>query len=174
MRPLIQTFSGSHIDFVNIEENQYNIWDIAHALSNICRFSGHSLDFYSVAQHCVIASRTVPLEYAYDTLMHDMTEAYLGDISSPLKKLLHDYTAIEHKFEQHMRRYFGCEPVMSDVVKNIDLVMLATERRDLMFDTGVHWPILDGVTPLSERIECWTPSKAKIEFINRYMELVDD
>lgn len=70
-----------------------DVEDVAHALSNINRFTGHTAYAYSVAQHCVAVSRyleltgqPVPVQYA--GLMHDAHEAYFGDISAPLKAFL--------------------------------------------------------------------------------------
>lgn len=63
--------------------------DIAHALSNICRFTGHTKNFYSVAQHSLICAAIVSNDRARPwALMHDATEAYIGDISSPIRRHL--------------------------------------------------------------------------------------
>ena len=94
MEPTILTHSGRYFDFTKPHEHDFQIEDIAKALSNICRFNGHC-PFYSVAQHSVAVSMLVPPEYAMEGLMHDAPEAYLGDVTAPLKMLLKDYGALE-------------------------------------------------------------------------------
>lgn len=173
MAPIVQTCSGSYINFLDFSENVYEIHDIAYALSNICRFTGHCKKFYSVAQHCVIASYNVPLEYALDALMHDAVEAYLGDVSSPLKQLLPEYKRIEKALYADIAASFGFNERTPDVVKHIDLVMLATEKRDLMSKPNTVWGILENIEPLTENIEPLTPTFAYMSFMTRYYELTE-
>lgn len=102
----INTLSGKHLDFTNISPDSICIEDIAAALSNICRFTGHLEEFYSVAQHSVRVSYLVPPEFALEALMHDAAEAYCNDISSPLKALLPEYRVIEDRIEAVIRSKF--------------------------------------------------------------------
>lgn len=173
MLPIIQTYSGSYINFLDFTENVYKIDDIAHALSNICRFTGHCKEFYSVAQHCVIASHNVPKEYALDALMHDAVEAYLGDVSSPLKQFLPEYKRIEKELYADIAASFGFNERTPDVVKHIDLVMLATEKRDLMIEADLIWGFLENIEPLPEEIQTWAPTLACRRFLSRYHELTE-
>ncbi len=136
----IQTLSGKKFDYLNSTTDDVEIEDIATALSHICRFSGHLPEFYSVAQHSVLCSQIVPPEFAFEALMHDAAEAYCQDIPAPLKALLPDYRRIEERVEQLIRAKFSIIPDMSALVKYADLVMLATERRDLDIDDGSLWP----------------------------------
>lgn len=168
MMPLIQTYTGRYINFKTLAYNDYAIEDIAHSLSNMCRFTGHCKEFYSVAQHCVIASNNVADEYKLEALMHDAVEAYLGDVSSPLKELLPEYKQLEKNLYADIANYFGYPEKTSQTVKNIDLVMLATEKRDLMTDTPVKWGILDGIVPLQEKIVPWCPNQAKSTFLETF------
>ncbi|VFS40443.1 CPS-53 (KpLE1) prophage protein [Escherichia coli] len=127
----IKTFSGKHFYYDRINKDDIVINDIAVSLSNICRFAGHLSHFYSVAQHAVLCSQLVPQEFAFEALMHDATEAYCQDIPAPLKRLLPDYKRMEEKIDAVIREKYGLPPVMSTPVKYADLIMLATERRDL-------------------------------------------
>ncbi|KFD18376.1 hypothetical protein GTPT_2566 [Tatumella ptyseos ATCC 33301] len=167
----IYTNSGEHFNFISPRPEQICIDDIACGLSNICRFTGQLNEFYSVAQHSVLASHIVPPEFAFEALMHDAQEAYLGDVSSPLKGLLPDYRRIERIVEMVIRMNYGLPAVMSSVVKHADLTLLATERRDFDLDDGTPWPILEGIEPLASVISPLTPRQAMIQFLNRFYEL---
>lgn len=87
MTARIQTYSGLLVDPLHLSIQDIRLEDIAHALSNLCRFTGHVRTFYSVAEHSVWVSRLVPEWAAKYALIHDASEAYLQDIPSPLKAL---------------------------------------------------------------------------------------
>lgn len=168
----IRTFTGQHIDYLNVKAEQINIEDIAVSLSNICRFAGHLPEFYSVAQHSVLCSQIVPAEFALEALLHDATEAYCQDIPAPLKRLLPDYREIEGKLDIVIRGKFNLPAGMSVPVKYADLIMLATERRDLEIDDGSIWPILEGISPSEEIIiNPMKPGQAYGMFLKRFYEL---
>lgn len=143
----IQTLSGKQFDYLSATIDDIDIEDIAVALSNICRFSGHLPEFYSVAQHSVLCSQLVSPEFAFEALMHDAAEAYCQDIPAPLKALLPDYREIEKRTDQLIRFKFGLPLEEASVVKYADLTMLATERRDLDIDDSIPWVILEGIPP---------------------------
>ncbi|MCL3991911.1 5'-deoxynucleotidase, partial [Escherichia coli] len=77
--------------------------------------------------------------FAFEALMHDATEAYCQDIPAPLKRLLPDYKRMEEKIDAVIREKYGLPQAMSTPVKYADLIMLATERRDLGLDDGSFW-----------------------------------
>jgi hypothetical protein len=178
MTPYIQTYTGLMFPLVPEapvweDQREVRIEDIAHALSHLCRFTGHTRVFYSVAEHCVRASYIVPAHLAMDALLHDASEAYLGDVSSPLKSLLPEYKAIERVLERRIATVFGITWPMRPEVKHADLVMLATEKRDLMRqDSGAGWSCLDGIEPLAERLDPRTSMHAENLFLLRYSELI--
>ena len=158
-------FCNSGPDIVYIE-------DIALALSNLCRFTGHLDEFYSVAQHCVLASYLVPAEFALEALLHDASEAYCNDIAAPLKALLPDYRGIEKWVEGLISQKFGTPETISPEVKQADLIMLATERRDLFIDDDTEWAILRGIQPTNEfTINPLLPRQARKLFMERWHEL---
>lgn len=168
----INILSGKHFNFLNITPESICIEDIAASLSNICRFTGHLQDFYSVAQHSVYVSYLVPPEFALEALLHDAAEAYCNDIASPLKALLPDYRRIEKSVESAIAAKFSLPGEMSSQVKNADLIMLATERRDFDIDDGTPWPILEGISARSDVILCpLSPRQARVLFLQRYNAL---
>lgn len=174
--PLLQTIDGYYFSFSEPQTSWFDIETIAHALSNVCRFAGHSKVFYSVAQHSVLVSELVPKEQALAGLLHDAAEAFIGDVPSPLKGLLHEYREIEKRVEGVIFRRFGLPLELSEEVKCADKIALATERRDLLVagngDVNA-WDILDGVTPLQDRyISALLPQQAKAMFMSRYYKIV--
>lgn len=167
----IITRSGRHFSFTEFSASDLHISDIATALSNTCRFAGHLDKFYSVAQHSVLCSELVAPELAFEALMHDASEAYLGDVTAPLKALLPDYRAIEKQVNNLIRVRYGLPVTESREVKQADLIMLATERRDFGLDDGTPWPLIEGIPPASFVISPLPPELARLLFLRRFYEL---
>lgn len=169
----ILTAAGHYFDFDKPDQCKFGIDEIAHALSHLCRFTGHTRRFYSVAQHSVLVSKIVPREFALEGLLHDAAEAFIGDVAKPLKKLLPDYQALERRVEAAVFSRLGINPELPACVKRADLIMLVTERRDLMpYSPGDSWTQLDGVQPLPERVSPVRPDVAFDDFLSRYRELI--
>lgn len=174
----IKTATGRYIDFLHPMENEYDIQDIAHALSMQCRFTGHTSRHYSVAQHSVLVSYQVPSDFAFAGLMHDAVEAYLGDVSSPLKALLPEYKKIEHAMERALFLQHGVEFPFPPCIKQADLIALNVERLEL-FDPARrdpdYWPAPPAmkVRPTSPFVAAirMTPEEAKQVFLLRYRAL---
>lgn len=166
-----QLQSNDHIDFGNIQALKFNIEDIAHSLSNLCRFNGHTSTFYSVAQHSVLVSCIVPPEHALAALLHDAAEAYCGDVVSPLKALLPVYQAIHNDIERTIFMQLGLEYPAPACVRDADIVALATEVRDLMPNNPALWHNIVDIEPHHEIIKPWTPESAKQVFLQRYFDL---
>lgn len=165
------THTGKHLDLVDPQPEMIDVIDIAKGLSRECRFAGQTKAFYSVAQHSIIASQMVDPEFAWEALLHDASEAYLKDIPRPLKLLLPDYRLIESRVRRAICARLDLPYEQSDRVTEIDLVMLATERRDLMPDDGTEWPCLQGVKPLPKHIQPINPNHAESLFLQRLLEL---
>ena len=168
MKPWIQTATERVFNFLQPDVNDISIRDIAHALSNICRFTGHVGEFYSVAQHSVLVSYLVNPVYAREALLHDASEAYLGDVARPLKAMLPEYKELEQHVQQEIAKaFYLCWPI-PDEVKLADNRALRAEKRDLIpcdHDWGID------VQPMSGPVSALRWHQAKMLFLNRYKEL---
>lgn len=172
MRPDILISDDNYFDLVNPENSVFTIEDIAHSLSNLCRFNGHVKTFYSVAQHSIEVSKIVPSKFALQGLLHDAAEAFLGDVVSPLKQLLPDYKAIEARVEAAVFSRLGLPQPLDESVKNADLTMLLAEQRELMPFHSDAWEVeAMGLIPLTLRIVPLVPAEAKNVFLSRFYEL---
>jgi hypothetical protein len=172
MKTDIITAGGTCFDFVHPERSRFTIEEIAHHLAHICRFTGAVRQFYSVAQHSVLVSQVVPPQHALAGLLHDAAEAFIGDVSRPLKALLPDYKIIEKRVEAVVLGRFGLSPDLPPEVKHADMVLLATEKRDLMPAHPDDWDCLEGAQPLPARIEPVESVLARRMFMLRYWELM--
>jgi 5'-deoxynucleotidase YfbR-like HD superfamily hydrolase len=175
--PYLQTVSGRWVNPFDPDPDQLDAGDIARALANQCRFGGHSRVFYSVAQHSVIVSELVEqrggdAEDVFAALMHDASEAYLGDMPHPIKhrsSLGAAFKAAEDHLEAALRERFRIKADVPEI-KRADRALLATERRAFSAE-GWHWPELEGVEPLELQLEALAPDEAAQAFAQRYAEL---
>lgn len=174
----IGLLSGARMDYDAPEESDVTLDDLASALSNICRFSGHLPCFYSVAQHLVNTSRIVPSEFAFDALMHDTAEAFTNDLPTPLKWSLPIFKELEVKIESAMSRRFGFAYPYAPEVKLADTQMLLLEKKYVKLDDR-EWPNYPDLAPEVERellskvdLKPWQPVRAKREFLERYGQLL--
>lgn len=169
----IMTASGQYFDFLKPELYTFDIEAIAHSLSLQCRWTGNCKSFYSIAEHSTRCSYLVPKEHALAAVLHDAVESVTGDCSTPLKKLLNRFSEIEHAAEEVLMKQFKISVPLHPCVKSADLIMLCTEKRDLMGDNSA-WEMLDGVLPLPKTIKPWGHEKAKRKFLERYYEITKE
>jgi len=159
----VQTYTGKKFYPFNPQADQIDIVDIAHSLSRICRFGGHIEQFYSVAQHSVLVSDMVPLEYATEALLHDASEAYIGDIVSPVKRGFPDLQTVEESIQRVIAYKFNLDYPFSEYTKEADLLALATEGRDLRISNS--WNSDNMPTPMVAKIKPCDMETAKSMFI---------
>jgi uncharacterized protein len=166
----ILLYNGDFFDFKDPRNHEFDIKTIAHALSNLCRYTGHSRRFYSVAEHCVIVSRLVPEKYALEGLLHDASEAYCGDVASPLKALLPGYKEIEEGVQEAIATFYGLTYPFPPEVKEADVLAYVTERQTIS-NTGVDAMWFTDVKPAELDIKGLRPNQARDLFLDRYEEL---
>ena len=136
----ITTVTGKHFDPMDPENQEIDIVDIAHALSLICRGNGHIKFFYSVAQHSIAcAGEAIARGYSQEVilgcLLHDSSEAYISDVTRPVKKELPQYLHAEEELQNAIWRHFIGRKLTGDELKQIfeiDDIMLSAEFHQLM------------------------------------------
>ena len=165
----IQTYGGRAFYPLDPDPDGLDPADIAHSLALQCRFNGHCRVFYSVAEHSVRVSHAVPPDLALWGLLHDATEAYVGDLPRPIKQQLPQYRQAENDLMRVVADRFGLVWPMPQAVLEADTRLLATEARDLMAPPPEDWG--RGVDPLPERIDPLPAEKAEQAFLARYAEL---
>lgn len=154
------TCTGAQVDLRCMRTDDISLLDIAHALANINRYTGHAVRPMSVAEHSLLVVEIMEREQGASApdvllaaLLHDAHEAYIGDLATPLKQLLGPLWAREEgRIQKSVLARFGALNVYwrhERAIKAADLQALATERRDLMPDGGPAWPSLDGVQAVS-------------------------
>ena len=165
--PTITLASGRLFDFLDPQGSEFTIEDIAHGLAHVCRYAGQCRNFFSVAEHSIIVSETVT-EFAYEALLHDAAEAFIGDVTRPLKQLLPEFKRIEANVQDAIIQRFGMDPGYGKVVKEADLRVLAAEQAQVMAPGCADWAIAAGIEPAPVVVRYLTPLTAKHEFLDCY------
>lgn len=169
----IKTGTGRYHDLLCPESAEISIDDIAIALSKINRFGGHPTRVYSVAEHCLLGADLSMPNYALEFLLHDATEAYLGDIVGPLKStaMFDAYRGLEARWWNVIAFRFGVREKLPREVHVTDRRMLATELRDLM---GHQPRSTDAYAPFPTHLPHTAPSAAQLQekFLAKFYELV--
>lgn len=152
----------------DIRPQDIDLEEIAHGLSMICRFGGQCNEFYSVAQHSVLVAVHLPPNLQLAGLLHDATEAYLGDVIRPLKRhpSMAGYVEAECRAWEAIAVRFGLPAALSPEVKTADNRMLITERRDLLPDHPWLWKEDEAaVQPYPETIRPLSWRMARLQFL---------
>lgn len=185
MNTKIVTYTGKCFDLLSPTPDMVCIEDIAHSLANLCRYTGHVREFYSVAQHCVLAANADAPCNPLQRLLHDAAEAYTGDMASPWKQLLcvdvpetvqrnQHYVAIRD-WEQKIQNVIGLALKVnlehSAGVKEVDNRMYFTEIRDLMSQSDEFAKWKGNLKPYKNKIVCWNPKVAEVVFLGIYNKL---
>ena len=135
MSSYITTSSKIHFTPVSPDPEQIVIRDIAHALSLMTRANGHFPEFYSVGQHCIhcyeeaVARKYSPF-LCKACLLHDASEAYLADITRPVKQFLPGYLEIEKRLQDTIyEKFLGRVPTETEqtAISSVDDTLLYYE-----------------------------------------------
>lgn len=180
MSSVIETASGIAFNPILPDVRDIRAEDIAHALGHQCRFSGHTREHYSVAQHCVLVAELLKRwgcdrETIFRGLLHDASEAYLVDLPKPVKALpeMQPYRDAEARLQRLIFERYGLapsEPTADAAVHRADMILLATEARDLMPFRIPHWIKLTE-KPMRDEVVPWAPSSARRAWMARFVEV---
>ncbi|WP_376743895.1 hypothetical protein [Ensifer canadensis] len=168
--PSIMLASGNWFDLLDPWGSAFTISDIAQGLSNICRYSGQCRKFYSVAEHSLHVCETVE-DCKLEALLHDAAEAFLGDITRPLKQLLPQYKEIEANVEAAVIERFGLDPKAKTVVKLADLRVLAAEQAQVMPEGTDFWAVPSKTLAADVEIKFLSPENSYERFMAKFSEL---
>lgn len=150
-----QTYSGKKFDYSDVEAYTPTVEEVAHSLSNTCRYNGHCKGYYSVAEHaarCALLAFRLGLSPAvqFAALHHDDDEAYSGDVIRPLKKMLRvvhhegyivSFSTLEARIQQHIRSVFNVtwDDEIARQVCDLDNTMLLVEKEFILGPSPEPW-----------------------------------
>lgn len=154
----IRTFTGKVFDLKILDPDSICIEDIAHGLANTARFAGQLPKLYSVAQHSFHVAQSASIENRLAALLHDASEAYLGDMPSPFKKMLPDYKVQEDRLMKVIAKKFGFDYPLHPEIKKIDGELLNLEWNAFVERKDSSFPL-------------YTPEYAKAIFLNMFNDI---
>jgi len=179
----IETRSGVQFNLSDPLADDVYINDIAHGLSLLCRYVGQCREFYSVAEHSVLCAKMaenegLPMSVQMACLLHDAAEAYMGDVSRPLKALLRERGNIELDLMESRILSVILEGLglagrcrFTADVGRIDKAVLAAEVGCLMERRGQWLPNDWPQASLTCRVIGHPPECAEALFLERYVDL---
>lgn len=173
----IRTFSGRTFWPLEPRAADVDIVDIAHSLANLCRYTGHTRRFYSVAQHSVLVANVVGPAHRAWGLLHDAAEAYLGDMAATLKvadtPLGAAYRDVEESVTRAIAEHFELAwPEPAEVVA-ADRALFVAEFRDVMplHPGDLEWLVERHGPAYSDKIVPWASNDAEAAFLATYERL---
>lgn len=153
---------------------------MALGLARECRFGNQlpeEIEIYTVAQHCVLAAQNAPKELRLTALLHEVEEAFFGDMVGPLKRICPDYKRLSKAAVPVILERLGHPglPVFSPAMKELDNRMLATEQRDLCAPhDGSNWAATHGIIPFPSKIHPWSIRGSFARFMEMYERILSD
>ena len=136
-RGVVGTYNKHLVNILDPDPETIFLEDIVQGLVHTCRWNGQVKHFYSVAQHSLHVCDLVAPELRLQALFHDASEAFMNDLSSPVKQLLPQYKLLENKLMKAIATRFGFEWPMHHMVKIADADALEIEHLNLRM--GNDW-----------------------------------
>jgi hypothetical protein len=127
------TYTGRRFWPLDPRPEDVSFRDVAHALSNVCRYGGHARHFYSVAEHSRLLAEFFEGQRRRDAarfaLLHDASEAYIGDMVRPLKGHMLAFSQAESLVQDAIFTAAGLEGDIPAAVHQADTAILVNEAR---------------------------------------------
>lgn len=187
-QPWILTHTGKRVNLQNPRAEDVCLEDIAYALARLNRFTGHADPSWSVGQHSLLCAELArlqggSLELQRSCLSHDFAEAYLGDVSSPLKRCIQGYNGLEILHFMAICKALGT-PAEDEWMHDHQPKVEAIDQRAFEIEIQTFMPPhpdLPGMKPIrpEERralrsVFGWIPALVQSELENRFDELTAD
>ena len=170
-----QTFLGGQFYLLDPRPEEIDIRDIAHALSNTCRYRGMCLRYYSVAEHCVLLATYAqsvgrPMSDVLALLLHDAHEAYTGDVTTPYKNMYPEIREFERGLQDMIQEKYGVPAGKPEWIDVLDQRIRWDEKVALMVPRD-DWKGMHEEGPLHVAIQGWEPHKAEGVFLSAFNTL---
>ena len=170
----IETFTGKRVNPLHMRPEDLDIRDIAHALSQLCRFTGHCKFLYTVGMHSILVAERMEAGFISSptdclaALLHDATEAYLNDMSRPTKNSIGQYKEVENRLMGAVVDRFDLHGADWTEIKKIDNALLATEAEQLMPSRGLGWWLPEvAVNTIIPKVSC---EEVEETFLERFRQ----
>ncbi len=171
-----ETYTGAKFYLMDPKPEEVVMEDVLHSLAYQCRYTGHCLRWYSVAEHCCLIADYVrdvlhgsPRDQ-FNALMHDAPEYITGDISRPMKYGIPGLKPSLAHIDKVVYKALGVTDPEPRWLKEIDARIIVDERTQNMVDSGNEWNH-DKFEPLGVTLQYWGPERAKVEFLTRYLRI---
>ncbi|KQS84335.1 hypothetical protein [Rhizobium sp. Leaf383] len=156
--------TGRRVDPFNLMDYSFTAEELLKPLAKLCRYTGHTSRFYSVAEHTVHLINAVPMHLKRAVALHDLNEGLTNDLPRPFKQRLPDYVAFENSVQQHIFRLFDEPWENMAAIAEYDYRICADEMAQL-FDEPY---ILPDAEPLGVHIIGWEWQVAETKLRNSF------
>lgn len=165
----IRTYTRQEFHFLEPERWNFDVEDLAVHLSRTPRFLAHTKPHaYNNADHSLRVMRLVPPRFKFPALVHEIAELGMGDMPSPLKRLVPGYKRHQRRIEAALFPKLGINYPLHQCIKDADLVLLKAEHRQLMDGDEYVEAEMPGVLEYMDRIEPMDEHTARSEFLRQF------
>lgn len=184
----LATSSGGMWSIEDPAEGQVHLRDLAAGLSRTCRYAGQlseEAEFYSVAEHSVIMTSWAHQAGIVQTrsdallyLLHDGSEAFFGDMTTPMKALIPDFRRLEDRAQRVIYRAFGVRDervaALKPELKRVDTRIRIDERETMILEPALSagrealWRQDPDLEPLGVRPRLLSPAEARRTYLRAF------